>query len=675
MKNIRFPFFIFSGLVFASCTETQFQITSFDALTNFESTNDTLILEMDLSDGPFQGITLPAQSGKHGAKNFEFQFEIANISSEPSQVYYKIYYQNDSYKYSETDKDAIFMKNSYNRKSSENFYGSWVSDSLVGFRQSEIISVGESLIISDSLFIAGNPLNDTLYYSYHPQNPNLTPEEIQAMVDIIKSTTEWYEAIVKKAKESKRPLETQLRDDAMWTIRKSIPAGNDNQRWQRNPRVGAYSFMLIAGDEESIKNLPESIRDMSKIDKSEKVHMNPFYYFGHKVDSKTSGIEVAKASQILKTFAVMRPDAGMFYDGSAFTNASQRSVIECNKGDDAFEYAHFSQFVNEEVLDSSLHNIDIKANVRRDEYSRTDFAHNAKSLSRNEPSYVKKPLTPCENAWYDSEANVLVVENPGNTDRPYKKENAGVEGRVGFAYGKFRARIKFPDMLSNDNVWNGITCAYWLKFQSLDAWNTRDVCDKKGYIVHDKVDGEYVQKPSESYSEIDIEIIKTSRNWPKKSYHWWNRPALYDAAEDNNVIVSCTNWDLACPDPKNFNIGARSFAHGEETYTVHRWDKWYRALTIKTERPAEQTVGGEFLYEIDWTPESITWRVGASNEEMDVVGYMDKTISKIPNNQMVPVMSQEFHYGHWWPTTPFPQGDIPYPDEPIRGYVYEVVVE
>lgn len=675
MKNIRFLFLLLSGLIFVSCSERQFHIKSFDALTNFESNNDTLVLEMDLSGGPFQGIILPSQNGKNGAKDFKFRFEIENTSSQSAPVYYKLYYQNDSYKYSEVDKDAVIMKNAYNRKSAENFYGSWISDSLIGFRQSEIIPAGQSLIISDSLFIAGNPLNDSLYYSYHPQNPNLTPEEIQSMVDIIKGNSEWYEAIVKKAKDNNKPLETQLRDDAIWSIHNSKPEGNDNQRWQRNPRVGSYSFMLITGDEESIKKLPESVRDMSKIDKSEKVHMNPFYYFEYKVDSETSEIGVAKASQILRTYAVMRPDAGLFFDGSAFINTSQRPDAECNKGDDAFEYAHFRQFVNEEVLDSSLHNIDMKANVRGDEYSRADFARNVESVHRNEPSYVNKPLTPCENAWYDPEANVLVVENPGNTDRPYKKENAGVEGRIGFAYGKFRARIKFPDMLSNDNVWNGITCAYWLKFQSLDAWNTRDVCNKEGYVIHGMENGNYVQKPRDSYSEIDIEIIKTSRDWTECSYPECNAPPPYDAAADHNVIVSCTNWDLACPDPVNFDVGARPFVHGENTYTVHRWDKWYRALTLKTERLAEQTVGGEFLYEIDWTPENITWRVGPNKGEMDVVGYMDKTISKIPNNQMVPVMSQEFHYGHWWPMTPFLQGNIPYPDEPIRGYVYEVVVE
>lgn len=675
MKNIRFLVLIFSGIILVSCGETHFQIVSFDALTNFETTNDTLVLEMDLSGGPFQGITLPSQSGKHDAKNFAFRFEVENTSSWSSPVYYKIYYQNDSYKYSEVDHDAIILKNSYNRKAAENFYGSWISDSLRGFRQSKVIAGGSSLVITDSLFIAGNPLNDSLYYSYHPKNPNLTAEEIQAMVDVIKSNPDWYEAIATKAKEKNMPLERQVRDDAIWSIQNSTPAGNDNQRWQRNPRVGSYSFMLVVGDKESIKRLPESVQDISKIDRSEKVHMNPFYYFAQKIDPETSGIGVAKATQILKTYAIMRPDAGLFYDGSAFINSSQKSDIACNKGDDAFEYAHFSQFVNEEVLDSSLHNIDIKASVKGDKYSRKDFARNRDRVSRLRHSFVNKPETPCENAWYDPEENVLVVENPGNTSRPYKKENAGVEGRIGFAYGKFRARIKFPEMLSNDNVWNGITCAYWLKFQSLDAWNTRDVCEKEGYVIHGMVDGKYVNKRQDSYSEIDIEIIKTSRDWPRNSYRYKASPPPYDAALDNNVIVSCTNWDLACPDPKNFDVGARPFKHGDDTYTVHRWDKWYRALTLKTERPADKTVGSEFLYEIEWKPENITWRVGASAEEMDVVGYMDKTISKIPNNQMVPVMSQEFHYGHWWPMTPFLQGNIPYPAEPIRGYVYEVIVE
>lgn len=663
--------------VFAlSCSKPQasFEFQQFEVLNNFQTINDSLVLEMDLSGGPYGKITLPSQHGKDGEKTFHFSFLAKNKSNNPASVFYKIYYQNESYKHPETKSSWIFPTASYNPESADNFYGSWISDSLIGFRESAIIDAHSQIAVVDSFFIAGNPTNDSTYFGYSPHNPNLSFSEIENLIKIIKNDREWYESVKEKAHRFNRTLDDQLWEDAVWTLQNSDSSQRHNQRWQRNPRVGSYRFMLVAGSKDAIQKLPDAIHDMSRIDAKYGVKLNPFYYFNHKIKADST-IQVMHASQVLKTFAVLRPDAGMFYDQSGFNSASEREKSACSNDDNSFEKAHFMQFVNTTVLDSSLHNIDLKAIIKDNSYSQTQFEQNAKTAKRNIPSYVLKPTRPCVNAWHDTEKNVLVIENPGNDKRPFKKENAGVEGRIGFAYGKYTARIKFPEIINNHNVWNGITCAFWLKFQSLDAWNTRNTCRKKGYVVHGQENGKYMLRPQDSYSEIDIEIVKTSRYWPETSYRRWNLPTYYNPAQDHNLIVACTNWDLACKDVSRFGVGAKKFNRGEKKYVVHRWDRWYRALTLKTERPAEKTVGDIFLYQIDWQPDRIIWRMGTHKNEMDEVGYMDRTLTKIPNNQMVPVMSQEFHYGHWWPTTPFPQGDIPYPVDPIRGYLFEVIIE
>lgn len=669
----KFIFLLLSGLILAcNKSESSFDLVSFEALTNFEFSNDTLVLEMDLSGGPFEAVSLPSQNGPHHDKTFHFEFTVKNNRGKPAPVYYKIYYQNESYKHKEARTSALTQLEDYNPDASENFYGSWISDTLIGFRQSKIIPARSEITITDSFFISGNPLNDSLYFGPEPENPNIKSENIEHQIQVIKDSPEWYEAVVEKAKNRNRALEEQLLDDAAWVLQNQVSEISTNQRWQRNPRVGAYSFMLVVGSKDEIEQLPASILNMSQLDEKFKIKLNPFYYFNYE---SSPGVRVAYAPQVLKTFAVLRPEAGLFYNGLGFKIPSQRPEEECNNDEIAFKYAHFMQFVNEEVLDSSLHNIDIKANVKGNSYTQALFEKNAQSARRNTPSYVLKPNEACENAWYDPAENVLVIQNTGNTTRPYKKENAGVEGRIGFSYGKYTARIRFPEILNNHNVWNGVTCAFWLKFQSLEDWNIRNACQKEGYVVHNQKGEDYSFKPQNAYSEIDIEIIKTSKHWPPTSYKLFNKPEYYDSAQDHNLIVSCTNWDLACKDPSKFGVGAKRFSHDETNYEIHRWDRWYRALTLKTERPAEKTVGDVLLYQIDWQPHEITWRLGSDKTEMDEVGYMDETVTKIPNNQMVPVMSQEFHYGHWWPMTPFPQGDIPYPDEAIRGYLYEVVIE
>jgi hypothetical protein len=60
---------------------------------------------------------------------------------------------------------------------------------------------------------------------------------------------------------------------------------------------------------------------------------------------------------------------------------------------------------------------------------------------------------------------------------------------------------------------------------------------------------------------------------------------------------------------------------------------------------------------------------------MIVVGYMDNTITSVPNNQMVVVFTQEFHNSEWWPLSPYLQEMIPYPKNEIQGEILELYVE
>ena len=647
-------------------TPPSFETDGFDLFNNFEFLSDTLELKMDLSGSIFDAIHIPSNTGADQDSIFKFTFRARNLQNSPTKIGYKIYYQNISYAH------PVAMENgSYNPESSENFYGSWISDSLISFKPIELLP-GESKNVSDRFFISGNPLNDPRYFNPDPAETYINKADVEAQMTVIQNDENWMKAIAKKAEENNNSLQDQLRADALWTVQNNASGITKNRRWQRNPRVGLYEFILVVGNWENIQKLPASILDPLKVDEDYDVPLNPFFYFNHLPKRDMNQIQVIHGNRYFRTYAVLTPEHGLFYDPGNFKAELNADSSNCSKSEHAHKMAHFQQYVNTEVKDSSLYNINLTANVVESNMSNETFEELRTNTERIPGSYVESPLSPCINARYDAECNCIVVTNPGNEDPPYRKENAGVEGRIGFTYGKFTGKLKFPEVMSANNVWNGITCAYWLKFQSLKEWNMRNTCLDGGYLQSGYDSHDAVYTPANAYSEIDIEIVKTSKYWPATSEINRDPDPNYNPADDNNLIVSCTNWDLACQEPSDFGKGAYPFQDGK--YYLHRWSDWYKALTLKTENPHNETVGSEMYYQIDWRPDEIIWRIGPDSAHLKEVGYMNSTVTKVPNNQMVPVMSQEFHYGHWWPTTPYPQGDIPYPKDPIKGYLYEVEV-
>ncbi|MBQ2541864.1 MAG: hypothetical protein II554_00815, partial [Bacteroidales bacterium] len=133
--------------------------------------------------------------------------------------------------------------------------------------------------------------------------------------------------------------------------------------------------------------------------------------------------------------------------------------------------------------------------------------------------------------------------------------------------------------------------------------------------------------------------------------------------------------DLACPQPVNFASGINYINYEGATYEAMRWSDLYKALTIKS--PMSNDVFGEeyYYYEIEWRPTEIIWRLGSSPDKMKVVGYMNDKVTSIPNNQMLCIITQEYHYSEWWPPIVFEQGLIPFNKSDIEGRVYEIVIE
>lgn len=643
-----------------------FDIKEFNALTNYITAPvDTLSLKMDLSDAIDQGITIPSDSARE--RYFKVAFKIKNNDTVPARYYYKVLYQNESYMFEEN-----------NPRSEHNFYGSW-HEGETGFRVIQAIPAdNEFHTIVDSIKIIGNPRNEEKYLKESFSHAPVSDRKMNEMLHNIRRDSKWMKAILKKAKARSVPPSVQLMDEAEWMVRNNWENTLENTRWRRNPRVGNYRFAVAVTSEKEFDQIPMHIRDITLKKPGTDQFENPFAYFQSKVAEDSRNCWFSTAPQVLNTRISFEPSRGIFVnpmDLPRNIDLRSRSTM-CNTEMEQYQRAHFQQFIHHSDYKHYFDNIPKVADVVEDKYNRIAYQRDSVKFDQGWKRSDASSDTdaPCTTVGYDSARDAIYVKNPGSTlDKPFRKENVGVKTRIGFTYGKYTAKIQFPKIVNQDYVWNGLTCAFWLYYQSSSEWNMRNTVCEGGYLPKGSPD-KYDRHQRAPYSEIDIEIVKTSKYWPQTSYGDFRKTPVDDALNEN-VIITCTNWDLACPDPSNYKAGAHPVDYQDQTFELHRWDAWYKALTLKTEYPQSQTMGDVFYFQIDWQPDRIIWRLGPDKENMTVIGYMDDKYTTIPDNQMIAVVTQEFHHGTWWPLARFQQGLIPYPKNDLTGYIHSIEIE
>ena len=631
----------------------------FRPMTNFGH-NKVVTLDMDMDNAVIEGITLPSvQQTKDGSGLFDFQF----FTLTKRFKYYKIYYQNESYKFADTMPLA-----------NENFYGSW-EDVNIGFKPIEHHKT------KDAFRIVGNPRDERKYYGADLSENNFSPEHIQSVINSIHNVPEWYNSIVEKAEKNGCSVEEQLYRDALWVINDKKNQGEVNHRWKRNPRVGEYSFILVICDEEGLSEIPDYVQFIGKTDENGQF-VNPYgWYEQH----KSKHIKVIRSKRKLKTRAVIAVDKGVFIDESKVNNVGyQLDTTNCHCGNDDSLYrsALYEQFFSEVSRQYTLRNIPVIQDVVGDNpYTRADYEANRHRFDSTElqMNWPVTTETPCQTVRLADDGSYISLINPGSDPNNLRKESTGIRTRVGFTYGKFRGKIKFPVMLNDENIWNGLTYAFWLIYSDNHAWNNRRHNEAGGGFA-DKNDSsdEPVRYADYHYSEIDIEIVKASRFWPKDYYgHRADSICVVqDETLNDDVMYCCTNWDLAVPSPKYFSWGIDSIPYSKERkFETLRWDRLYKALTERTPMSNKDFKEQWYYYEIEWRPTEIIWRLGPDPKHMQVMGYMNDQFTDIPNNQMKAIVTQEYHYSEWWPPIVWEQGLIPYNKSDIEGRVYEIVVE
>ncbi len=611
-----------------------FSVSEFNVLTNYktESTDSVKSIDLDYFNAMDEGFIIPTVRQISNGY-FAFGFSIKNKTNQPQTYSYKIYYQNESYKFPEIDS----LTGKEHEYSSENFYGSW-DDSAYEFKTTEAIPAdGQFHMVNDSIRIVGNPRNEELCF-----------------------------------------------DNGV------------NKRWKRNPRVGIYGFMLAVSlsDSTSLNSLPAYIKNICL--KDGEAYQSPYYYFkyGNGSRLKTALVQTSKTS--LKVIA--RPDlgSGIYIKGGHFNvdTLDAYSKSDCASDTGLQRTAAFEQFIHYIDASTNLENIPEIRDVLHDGYTKREYNWNRSFYSREEliSTTPRTASVPCQTVYSDPVNKKIIIHNPKSEPGKWEKENVGIISRHGMSYGKIRVKAKLTELLNKDNMWNGLTNAIWMINQEGEGdWNLRRACRKEGYMSTYWGGRNDKRVDRVGYSEIDFEILKTPAYCPERNFPpvyklpvpnpndeaAWNVPWPEEiTAHDADITVACTNWDMACWEPEKFGVGCNPISYKGQTFDMHRWDHWYRALTEKTYAPDDSLFGSDYYYfEIEWKPTEIIWRIGPEADRMRVVGYMNDKVTSIPNNQMVLIITQEFHNTKWWPGSPYQQSNIPFPLNDIFGEILEVIIE
>ncbi len=607
----------------------QFVVKDFDPTVNWKK-GETLFL--DYPDAISTGFIIPAIRQVEGGL-FRMEFDVKNTGTTPQKFFYKIYYQNESYKFPERDGSDTTKQHP---DAWENFYGSWENVSVTFAETAIIPADNEFHSVENTLRIVGNPRDEQRYY-----------------------------------------------------------AENHNDRWKRNPRVGNYSFMLIVTNGENLqqKAIPENVQNIGI--KSETGFVNPFFYFLYGPGKSLKNTIVLRSRHLLTVAARPDPGAGVFINPTAWSNevTEKSKTSGCGQDSSLYHLAAFEQFAHFIDPSTRMNNIPVIADVLNDNYTKTDYNWNKRFYRKEELVAITATVAPrpCETVISDPVNHKITIRNPKSEFGKWQKQNVGVITRHGMTYGKWTVKCKLTELLNKHNMWNGITNAIWLITQSQADWNFRRDCSNGGYMANYYGGQQDQRVKNVGYTEIDFEILKTVPYCPSwilpPAYNQgiddqynvqnWNVPFPEEIlADDDKITVSCTNWDMACWQPVDFHDGCYPLRYQDKTFWAHRWDKNYRALTEKTPERDDELFGSPWYYfQIDWQPDKIIWRIGPSKEKLRVVGYIDNTVTSIPNNQMLLIITQEFHNTKWWIGSAYAQDNTPFPKVDYTGEIYELTIE
>lgn len=618
------------------------------------------VYNINNNDIVLNGIVFPnknIQSDSSIVHSIYFRFTLNPTTNET--YYYKIFYQNESYKFAETDSLSY-----------ENFYGSWYDS--IGFKKIM------SREVVDSFYITGNPRFEGRFFGAGIDEMYIHSDSIQKIINNIKSDNDWRKSVEEKALNNSLTFDEQAYMDAIWVLKDKRNKGNCNHRWKRNPRMGKYSALLVVCTESALKQIPDYIQYIFKTNEKG-VFVNPYSYFLYGDGKNIKGVSIYFDSVLVQLKLTLLPGNGIFVDRAKVP--ANTAIVEdslCGTSYALYRTALFEHFFSHENRNFKLNTIPVLVDWEKEPFRLSDYEHFKKlyaDTNKRISSWIKNTTCACANV-VDKKDYIEIFNPPSASIKEAAKLNVGVQTRVGFTYGKVTAKVKFSNMLNPYNIWNGITHAIWLITQDLHEWNHRRY-SRTGYTPKGNPKG--IRTHYTAYSEIDFEIVKASPYWPSQYYKKTSLKKLsklYNGQQDDTIIIALTNWDLASKDPSKFNYPIQYIHHGNKKYEALRWDEFYQALTSRFPVAHNDIFSKEYyFFQIEWKPTEIIWRIGPSKDQLYEIGYMSHENTSIPNNQMVLVINQEYHLSEWWPDPVFEQDFIPFLKNKHVGKIYEITIE
>lgn len=441
--------------------------------------------------------------------------------------------------------------------------------------------------------------------------------------------------------------------------------------WARNPRTGRYSLLIVAIPEPSFELWPPPREVADPRARTHGRFTDPYHYWLRGPGSGRKEITSLLIRDVLELHAELDPLSG---------------VEGCFGRVPLYE-----PFIHTLDTTTRFDNIPLIADVLDNTFTRTTYdsllCFTPVSDLVNTTPYLAE--TPCANIRVDSSLRALEIRNPAATPPRPRKTQTGVLARHAFTYGRFRVHAELSPLLNDSDLWNGLTNAIWLIGTGTPGL-VRSPC-AGGYLTTGSDAGRAGRIDRTNYAEIDFEIMKGMPLCPERSFppiypqriadpdhrSAWLRALPREVLDQHGqVTVACTNWDLACPDPPHFAAGCQDITLDGQVFTSHRWDRDYRAVTQKRMEPDDELFGpGGYWFEIDWRPAEIFWRIGPSSADLRTVGYMNSSMTSIPDVPMRLAITQEFHNTAWWPGCPYEQQGIPFPAKDLVGRVFSVSVE
>ena len=437
-------------IIFYSCSDSKeekiashtFEIKDFNACTNYLSGKQIKPIEIDYLNAIDSGFVIPSINQTSDGY-FTFEFSLKNNSDKENEYFYKIYYQNESYKFPEfiktkTGKDP-------NPMAQENFYGSWEETDIDFKPTGTIKNDGKFHKIEDKIRIVGNPRDEKRYFGSIKKEP--TDEDLNKIINQIKNSPEWLDNIKQKAKNNKISVESQIKTDAVFIFREEKNDFTINERWKRNPRVGEYSFMLVVIDKKNYlrRTIPIYIENIAE--QYSGMFVNPYYYFLYGDGKNIPNAITVLSNNRIKVFA--KPDlaSGIYVDPDMTVGSEYNKSYfneNCGNNEQIYKSSHFQQFFHLLKDIDKISNIPVTEDIFVSDYTLNMYEENSKKFSEKERvnTHIYNTNCPCKTVKSDKENKKITLFNPASDQGKNIKENVGIKSRHGFTYGKFRIKAK-----------------------------------------------------------------------------------------------------------------------------------------------------------------------------------------------------------------------------------------